>query len=267
MKSEQDATRGTEPAWAWVADASDGLGLAFAEALAARGYALLLIARRQDRLDTQGARLRESYGVPVRTERLDLADAKLADTITPWLNEAPPSLLVYNAAWAPTGAFLEQPLDSLARVVQVNVTGPLTFARLCGAAMVGLPDAGMVLMSSLAGEQGSPRIATYAASKAFNSTLAEGLWDELRREGIAVIGCVAGAIATPGYAAVSERPAPGTMSPAAIAETALAALGHGPVVVPGRFNRFTALLLGRWLPRRWAIAIMRRATRDLAASS
>ena len=54
-------------------------------------------------------------------------------------------------------------------------------------------------MSSLAGSQGSPKIATYAASKAFNTILAEGLWEELRDKGIDVVASCAGAIRTPGY--------------------------------------------------------------------
>ena len=54
-------------------------------------------------------------------------------------------------------------------------------------------------MSSLAGSQGSPNIAAYAATKSFNAILAEGLWKELKPHGVDVLACVAGAILTPGY--------------------------------------------------------------------
>ncbi|MBK7408914.1 MAG: SDR family NAD(P)-dependent oxidoreductase [Saprospirales bacterium] len=65
--------------------------------------------------------------------------------------------------------------------------------------MIARGSGGIVLMSSLAGSQGSPKIATYAASKAFNTILAEGLWEELRDKGIDVVASCAGAIRTPGY--------------------------------------------------------------------
>ena len=73
-------------------------------------------------------------------------------------------------------------------------------------------------MSSLAGGQGSPNIAAYAATKAFNAILAEGLWKELKPRGVDVLACLAGAILTPGYReAEGGRPAPGTLDAADVA--------------------------------------------------
>ena len=64
---------------------------------------------------------------------------------------------------------------------------------------------GILLMSSLAGGQGTPIVAAYAASKAFEIVLAEGLWDELRPAGVDVLACRAGPTRTPSY----EASAPG----------------------------------------------------------
>ena len=84
-------------------------------------------------------------------------------------------------------------------------------------------------MSSLAGNQGSPKIATYAASKAFNIILAEGLWHELKRHGSMLLASCAGAISTPGYKnAQNAKEAPGTLDAATVAEKTLNALGKGP---------------------------------------
>jgi short-subunit dehydrogenase len=121
----------------------------------------------------------------------------------------------------------------------------------------------IVLMSSLAGNQGTPRIATYAATKAFNRVLAEGLWYELRGRGIDIVACCAGAVRTPGYTSSSAKEAPGTMDPRRVAEIALRGLGHGPVAIPGFINRAAALLMTRILPRRAAIGIMAGSTSDL----
>jgi short-subunit dehydrogenase len=124
---------------------------------------------------------------------------------------------------------------------------------------------GIVLMSSLAGAQGSPRLASYAATKAFNAVLAEGLWKELKPHGIDVIGCCAGAILTPGYQqAEKSRNAPGTMTADCVAEQTLMVLGKGPVVIPGVINKIAGFVLKRLLTKKAAIGIMSGNTGDLS---
>jgi short-subunit dehydrogenase len=117
-------------------------------------------------------------------------------------------------------------------------------------------------MSSLSGLQGSPPISVYAATKAFGAVLAEGLWAELRGTGVDVVACVAGAVSTPGLAEVKGRRAPGTLAPERVVESALRGLGRGPRVVPGLTMSLSAAVMSR-LPRRAAIGIIARASRDL----
>jgi short-subunit dehydrogenase len=120
-------------------------------------------------------------------------------------------------------------------------------------------------MSSLAGSQGSPNIAAYAATKSFNAVLAEGLWKELKPHGVDVLACLAGAILTPGYqAAESAKPAPGTLEAHDVAEQTLNALGKGPIVIPGAVNKLARFILTRLLSRRAAIAIMSKNTGGLS---
>ena len=120
-------------------------------------------------------------------------------------------------------------------------------------------------MSSLAGSQGGPNLAAYAATKAFNTILAEGLWKELKPRGVEVLACVAGAILTPGYReAEGAKPAPGAMEAADVAEQALRALGKGPVVIPGAVNKVARFVLTRLLSRRAAIDIMAKNTGGLS---
>jgi short-subunit dehydrogenase len=80
-----------------------------------------------------------------------------------------------------------------------------------------------------------------------------------------VIACTAGAVRTPGYASTAGRDAPGTLDADQVAERTLAALGRGPVVIPGFVNRLAAALMGRILPRRLAIRIMAGTTRRLSS--
>jgi len=251
-------------ALAAIAGASEGLGAAFAEALAARGMNLLLLARRADVLEALAQRLREERGVEVRALAIDLARGEFPDALAQAARGREIGVAVYNAAFSPVGAFVEVDPADLLRVVDVNVRGPVAFVRALAPAMVARGRGAVVLVSSLAGLQGAPRIATYAASKAFATILAEGLFGELRSQGVDVVASCAGAIRTPGYAARARRDAPGTLDPAEVAEQTLAALGSGPRVVPGWVNRVAALLTGRLLPRRAAIRLMASNTRDLA---
>jgi short-subunit dehydrogenase len=246
--------------WAVVAGASAGLGAAFARALAGRGLNLVLVARRPEPLGELAASL------PTRTLPVaaDLATPDGVAAVTAACADRPVGLVVANAAFSPIGSFIELGTDDLLRALDLNCRAPLLLARQFAPAMVERGRGGLVVMSSLSGLQGSPPISVYAATKAFGMILAEGLWAELRGTGVDVVACVAGAVATPGLASVKTRRAPGTLTPERVAEAALRGLGRGPRVVPGLAMRISAALMSR-LPRRAAIQIITRASRDLAA--
>jgi uncharacterized protein len=249
--------------WALVAGASAGLGEAFARELAARGLRLLLLARRQDALDRLAADLRAAHGVEVRVAAADLARQDLAEVVAQLAAGAEVGLLVYNAAHSVIGPFVDRPLEEQLRVLDVNCRGPLVLAHHLGGEMARRGRGGMILMTSLAGSQGNPLLASYAASKAFNLVLAEGLWAELAGRGVDVLGCRAGATRTPGYAASLPKADLPLMEPEAVVAQALAALGRGPTVVTGALNKVAAFAFARLLPRRASIRIMGRATRRL----
>jgi uncharacterized protein len=250
--------------WALIAGASVGLGEAFARQLAGRGLNLLLIARGQAALDVLAADLRSAHGIEVRVLAMDLARPDLLTAVQNLTADLEVGLLVYNAAYSTIGPFLDHPVEDHLRVLDVNCRGPLVLAHLLGRAMAGRKRGGIVLMTSTAGSQGGPWIASYAASKAFNLLLAEALWDELGASGVHVIACRAGATRTPGYAASKPRPSNvPLLDPDFVAEKTLASLGRGPSIVPGAFYRFSAFVMNRLLPRRMAIRIMGRATRKL----
>ncbi len=250
--------------WALIAGASEGLGAAFAEALARRGLHLVLLARRQEKLEALAATLRQQYAVEVQTQALDLSDQGQLRSFVEAL-ALPIGLLVYNAAYSPIGNFVTVPTEQLLQIVNVNVKGPLLLARLLTPPMIERGKGGILLMSSLAGSQGGPKIATYAASKAFNTILAEGLWRELQDQGVDVLASCAGAIRTPNYMqAEQSQEAPGTLDPAVVAEESLKALGQGPTTLPGWTNKLAYFFMNRLLPRKTAINIMYHNTKDLS---
>jgi uncharacterized protein len=245
--------------WAVVAGASEGLGAAFATELSRRGLDLILVARRPEPLAALAARL------PTRivTVVADLGTAEGVSAVVTAAAGHEVGLVVANAAYSPIGPFISLTASQTDQAVRLNCAALVALAHAFLPAMVERRRGGMVIMSSLAGQQGTPPITVYAATKAFGAVLADGLWAEMRPHGVDVVACVAGAIATPGLAGVSAKAAPGTLPPERVVTAALRGLGRGPRVVPGAAMRMSSVLMSRVLPRRTAIAIISRASRDL----
>jgi short-subunit dehydrogenase len=242
--------------WAVVAGASQGLGEAFAEQLAARRLNLMLLARRGALLDALAQRLAADYAIEARTLELDLARDDAGERVEEATRDLEVGLLVYTAARSVIGPFLDRPLDDHLDELAVNTRGPLVLAHTLGRRMVARGSGGIILMSSLASLQGSALTTNYAATKAYNRIFAEGLWEELRRQRVDVLACLAGATSTP-----NGRTA--TMTPSAVAAEALAALGRRPLVIPGAGNRMAAFAMQRVLPRRTVIGLMGRVLRGM----
>lgn len=249
--------------WAVVAGASEGIGAAYARALARRGLNLVLVARREEPLQKLAATLEAEGETRTRVHSLDLGAAEAAAELDEATDDLEVGLVVYNAAASTIGRFLETDAERHAASVAVNVAGPTALAGRFGPRLVRRGRGGLILMGSLSGFQGSPYVATYAASKAYNLVLAESLWWEWRPHGVDVLCCIAGATRTPGFEASEadvEAPAlaPPMMEPGAVAEAGLAALGRKPAVITGLANRVSQLALNRLLPRRAAVSIMGR---------
>jgi short-subunit dehydrogenase len=253
--------------FALVAGASEGIGAAFARRLAATGLNLVLVARRAEPLDALATDLRAEHDVEVRTLPCDLADRAAVETALLACRSLGVGLLVYNAAASTVGRFLDVPLGDHLLSVQTNALGPVLLAHAFGSAMAERGRGGIVLMSSLTAFQGTPLVATYGATKAFNLALAEALWDELGERGIDVIACCAGATLTPGYERVTPRLnsvgfAPRPQDPDEVAREALDGLGRRPVIVTGHGNRIASFVMRRLMSRRRAVLTIGREMRN-----
>jgi short-subunit dehydrogenase len=183
---------------ALVLGGSEGIGRQFAEALAAAGLNLVLVARSLGPLEAAAAQIRTEHGVQVTTCAYDLTAAEAGAFADDLLAAHDVGLIICNAgATHGVGPFLEQPLEKALNLVRLNCLVPVTFAHKALSRRRARGGAGLILVSSMSGLCGSGLVATYAAAKAFEIALAEGLHWELGREGIDVLCAVAGLTDTP----------------------------------------------------------------------
>jgi uncharacterized protein len=257
-----DAFRFRFGPWAVVAGGSDGIGEAFVRELARRGLSVAVIARRREPLDALIEDVREQHGVEARAISCDLTRADVAGTIGSATRDLDVGLFVYNAGSnRRPQRFLDGPIEDALFLEQLSCRGPLLLAHHFGSRLRTRGRGGMVLMSSLASLAGAHYQATYAATKAFDVVLAEGLWHELAPDGVDVLGVLAGATRTPTGLAVSEK-FRDKMDPVEVAVGALDHLGKGPSFVPGEANR--ALAKRIWpVPRVGIVNAMSQAGAEL----
>jgi short-subunit dehydrogenase len=252
--------------WAVVTGCAMGIGAAYVEQLAARGFDIVLVDNQAGPVREHAARLRPR--IDVRECVVDLADPAQVAHALDSIADLEIGLLVANAAHAATAPWLEIPLEDKLRQIQVNCVAVTQMVDVLSRAMAERGRGGIIIMSSMAARVGSPLVATYAATKAFDLILAESLWAELDERGIDVLGVMPGATRTPGFEASlgarTKVPAQlRIMEPSDVAREALDALGKQPSIVVGGFNRFANALLQRILPRKMAIGMMAKTTRAM----
>lgn len=253
--------------WAVVAGASEGIGRAFAHALAEKGLDLVLIARRAEPLEAEANLIRRRHRVGVETVSLDLGAPDLASRFEAAIADKDVGLLVYNACYSDIGEFLAMDMASKQKTLDVNCRGPVTLSTVMGDRLVARGSGGLLLMSSMSGFQGTAMVSTYAATKAFDTVLGESLWAELRPKGVDVLVCVAGATTTPNFNAQTPKEKQRQvfpMTPEDVARGALANIGNGPVYIPGAMNRLVSVL-GRIVGRKRAVEFISKNTRKLYA--
>jgi uncharacterized protein len=233
--------RGRAPARAaLVTGATSGIGEAFARALPAT-TGLLLTGRNGEALKALAAALSApSRRRPVETIAADLAAEAGIDAVAARAEAFGIDLLVLNAGTGRFGDFLAVPEAALRETVAVNVLAPAVLARRL---LPGMLDrarrahgrAGLVVVSSAAAFAPVPRLAAYAASKAFGLSLAEALAAELAAEPIDVLALCPTATRTRFAARAGWRGGalPGAQDPMRVAEAALAALGRRRTLVLG----------------------------------
>jgi short-subunit dehydrogenase len=224
------------PRAALITGASSGIGASFAHALPS-SCTLVLTGRDQDALSRQATMLGSRR--PVDAVQADLSTDEGLDAVCDAAERAAIDLLICNAGIGSYGDFLSASETALRNTVAVNVAAPVVLIHRLLPGMITRAEAsgrraGLIVVSSSLGFVPTPRLAAYAASKAFTLSLTEALAAELATRPVAVL--VVCPTAT--RSRFAERSGFGAMplgaqSPDHVARQALRALGRQRTLVLG----------------------------------
>jgi uncharacterized protein len=181
-----------------VTGASSGIGVAVARELAARGYDLALVARREAALCAVGEGLRRAHGVDVTVCVADLRDPEAPDAILARLGgaDARVDVLVNNAGFGVSGPALETPIATVMDMLRVNIEAVVALTMRIGPGMVRRGSGRIMNVASTAAFFPGPYMAAYYASKAFVLSYSEGIAEELTRAGVTVTALCPGPTTT-----------------------------------------------------------------------
>ena len=244
-------------AWAMITGASAGIGEAFAHHLAGVGMNLILVARRKERLDILAAYLIQKYRVEALCVPLDLTEDDFLETLTRSVGDREVGMLVNNAGYGSAGRFTERAAAWEANMVRLNCWAPTVLAHHYIPPMVARRRGAVIFVASVVGYQPTPLMTTYAATKAFNLFMGEGLSHELRPYGIDALALCPGTTDTEFQAVAHMSRGPLVATAEEVVATAMRALGKRPSVVDGWINRALASSV-RILPRRLALFLAGR---------
>jgi short-subunit dehydrogenase len=239
--------------WALITGASAGIGWALAELLAQRGAKLVLAARRRERLEELAAKLASSHGTTAEICAVDLAKPEGAGELFAFTEGKgiEIDLLVNNAGFGGYGEFHGGSLEWYRNMVQVNVAAVVELTHRYLQGMVSRRRGDVMIVASTAAFQPVPYISCYAATKAFDLLLAEGLAEEVRQYGVRVMALCPGPTETE-FMAVAGQPSRVfrfAESAEKVARTGLEALEAGKTYVISGWLNYLQTHAERFAPR------------------
>jgi short-subunit dehydrogenase len=254
-----------------ITGGSSGIGASFARKLAARGYDLLLIARREDRLRSLAHELAETHHINADLMTADLAIDADIDRVAERLRSAPNlGLLVNNAGFGSHGYFFEADIEEQDKMHRLHVLATMRLSHAALANMVARGDGGVINVASVAGFGQAPQNVSYCATKAWMISFTEGLAIELavKESKVKVQALCPGFTLSEFHDVLgmdrSAIPSSLWMPADFVVEESLKALEHGKViVVPGW--RYKLIVKGmKAIPSSWAAKITRRLRKPKA---
>lgn len=250
---------------ALVTGASSGLGIGYAHQLAERGADLVLVARRQERLEALAVELAERYGTVSTVIPLDLARADAVPELVADLRQRDLRVgtLINNAGFGTYGNLVDLDPARELEEIAVNVQALTALTRallpdLLSTAITNPHGAALVNLGSTASFQPVPHMAVYGGTKAYVLSFTEALWYETRKTGLKVVAVCPGPVQTEFRDVAGNREASygGYLGVGDVMRASFGALDRAttpPHVVVGAQNRAFARLV-RVIPRRAVLA-------------
>lgn len=183
-----------------ITGASFGIGKVYAERLASRGYDLVLVARRQDRLQQIATDLQQRFSVHAEALSADLSTADGTRTVSERLSEdASVALLVNNAGFSALKALTQTPDDTITRMIALNVTALTALSKAALVAFKGRDAGTLVNIGSGAGFSPYPGIPVYGSTKAYVFLFTQSLQHEVEGTSVKVQLVLPGAVISEGW--------------------------------------------------------------------
>jgi uncharacterized protein len=252
---------------ALITGASTGIGFEFAKLLAADGYNLVLIARDEQKLRELSASFASKFNISVKIYPKDLSVTGDIENLVRQIREDAGAIeiLVNNAGFGLSGAFVDTDLARELEMIQLNVVSLVIFTKLWAKEMVQRKGGKILNVASTAAFQPGPLMAIYYATKAFVLSFSEALAEELKESGVTVTALCPGPTATQ-FSKRAEleksRLFKGGIVPvldaATVAKIGYDGLSKGhPVVIPGLINKIGVFSV-RLIPRKLVAQIAKQ---------
>lgn len=250
-----------------ITGASSGIGEAFARRLAAEKHNLVLVARSEKKLHELCDELMIKHDITAHYVVLDLsefgADRKLLDETNRHNLEV--DWLINDAGFGSSGDFATLDIDRELQMIELNVSALVAISHSYLEQMRMRKRGTIINVSSAAGFQPIPFMATYAATKAFVTSFSEAIAEENRPFGINVLALCPGSTKTNFFAASNiERPiqVKGQQTAEDVVETALDAVKAGRTKVVSGFANKIGAMLGSYVPTFISRRVMAKAMRS-----
>ncbi|MER9327019.1 SDR family oxidoreductase [Mesorhizobium sp. M0488] len=163
-----------------VTGASAGIGAVYADRLGARGYDLVLVARRADRLKTLSVKLSQAHGIKVEVIGADLTKEEGLARVEKVLATNPAvALLVNNAGNGTLASTVDTSTDAAASTIALNITALTRLTRAVLPAFLSRNAGAIINVASVLALHSLPIASLYSGTKAYVLNFSRGLQDEL----------------------------------------------------------------------------------------
>lgn len=238
--------------WAVVTGASSGLGAKFAEKLAEKGYNLVIVARRRDRLQALQKVLRKKYHVECEPMVADLSKKASCLVLFDLIKNLDVEVFINNAGFGDCGRFAETDLDKELEMIDVNVRAVHILTKLMVLKFSEKKRGYILNVASSAGLlPAGPFMATYYATKSYVTSLTRAVAAELERRGSNVyVGCLcSGPVDTEFNSVANVRFALKGISSEKCVKYAISRMFRRDIIIIPDFKIRTAMTFSRYIPQ------------------